>query len=295
DGSSGDGSSGDGSSGDGSSGDGSSGDGSSGDDSSGGGGSSDGSDNENEDSEIDTEPVLEEEIDDDDCDTSKEDLQKVFPNMSDSNAELLAHLINEKGADFGIDSDIDLWHFLSQAAAESGFESLNVMESLNYSTASLLPKRYSKFTMDSIAASQDSDLYYAPDYVGNPTGVANVAYCCVFSNGDVASGDGNKYRGKGLMQLTWKSNYIAFKNFYNEHFDPDIDPVTYPEIIASNDTLAILSGLWVYKTKVVDRITPLDSTTTVKDVTIKINGKSALGLDKRENYFQKVKDSINCL
>lgn len=232
--------------------------------------------------------------DEDDCNTSKDDLKKVFPNMSDSNAELLAYLINEKGADFGIDSKEDLWHFLSQTGHETGgFTTLNVTESTYWTTASKLAATYSKFTMDSTEAATNPNRYYAPDYLQNSSGVANIAMCCNHGNGDVESGDGYKYRGRGIIQLTWKGNYSAFKDWYNSQYEDQIDPVGDPDIISSNDTLGIISGMWYYKTKIVDNIT-IDSTTTVKKVTKKIN--SALKhLTDRENKFEKAKDSINCL
>ena len=238
-------------------------------------------------------PDTEEE--DDDCNTSKEDLKKVFPSMSDADAELLASIINDKGQDFGINSDEDLWHFLSQAGHETGgFNTLNVTESTYWTTASKLAGTYSRFTMDSIQASTNANKYYAPDYLQNSSGVANVAMCCKFGNGNVASGDGYKYRGRGLFQLTWKSNYQSFKTWYNNKYTSNIDPVGSPGILATNDTLSVLSGLWYYKTRVVDKIT-IDSLTTVDKVTIKINGKAKKGIADRKVKFKKAKDSINCL
>ncbi|ARV05944.1 hypothetical protein BTO04_04175 [Polaribacter sp. SA4-10] len=229
----------------------------------------------------------------DDCDTSKEDLKKVFPNMPDSKAETLAKIINDKGRDFGIDSDEDLWHFLAQAGHETGgFNKLSVTESTYWTTASKLAITYSKFTMDSLKAKSDKNLYYAPDYLKNSSGVANIAMCCKFGNGNVASGDGYKYRGRGIFQLTWKDNYKAFKTWYNNKYDPDIDPVSNPNIIASNDTLAVLSGLWYYKKRVVDKII-ISSLTSVSKVTKPINPKLK-GLKDRKKKFQKAKDSINC-
>ena len=230
--------------------------------------------------------------DEDDCDTSKEDLKKIFPNANDTDMQTLANVINHYGEDFDINSDEALWHFLSQAGHETGgFGSLQVTENLNYSTASLIPKTYpSKFTLDTIAA---SDKLYAGDYTGDAEALANVVYCCKYGNGDEDSGDGWKYRGRGIFQLTWKDNYSSFKTWYNDEYDPDIDPVTTPNIISNNDTLAILSGLWYYKTRVSDKIT-IDSTAAVKDVTEKINGKLKKGLKDRKERFQKAKDSITC-
>lgn len=230
----------------------------------------------------------------DDCNTSKEDLKKIFPSISDSNAELLAKVINEKGRDFGINTKEKLHHFLAQAGHETGgFNTLNVTESTYWTTASKLAKTYKKFTMDSTIAASKTNKYYAPDYLKNSSGVANVAMCCKYGNGNVDSGDGYNYRGRGIFQLTWKDNYKAFKTWYNNKYDPDIDPVSNPGIIASNDTLSILSGLWYYKTKVLDKII-VNSTTSVSKVTKPIN-QAKKGLKDRKKRFQKAKDSIKCL
>jgi putative chitinase len=231
---------------------------------------------------------------DDDCDTSKEDLKKIFPSASDSDMELLASVINDKGKDFGIDNAIKLQHFLAQAGHETGgFTTLNVTESTYWTTASKLAKTYSKFTMDSAQASTNANLYYAPSYLQNSSGVANIAMCCQYGNGNVESGDGYKYRGRGIFQLTWKDNYSAFKTWYNNKYDPDKDFVTNPGLVSSNDTIAILSGLWYYKTRVLDKIT-IDSTTTVSKVTIPINSAEK-GIKDRKAKFKKAKDSIKCL
>jgi putative chitinase len=156
-----------------------------------------------------------------------------------------------------------------------------------------LANTYTKFTTDSIEASTNPNLYWANDYLQNSSGVANVAMCCKYGNGNVASGDGYKYRGRGLLQLTFKGNYSDFKTWYNNKYDPDIDPVTTPSLLKTNDTLAILSGMWFYKKYVLDAIT-VDSTTTVKKVTKRINSGNK-GIDDRKARFKKAKDSINCI
>ena len=224
---------------------------------------------------------------DDDCNTSKEDLKKVFPNIPDNKAELLTKIINDKGQDFGITSDENLWHFLSQTGHETGgFNTLNVTEDLNYSVQNLLDNFSSRF-------SQTDTTKLDPDnYKYDAEKLSNYVYCCRMGNGNEASGDGWKYRGRGIKQLTGKYNYTRFKNWYNNKYNPNIDPVSSPNIISSNDTLAILSGLWYYKVRVVDKIT-IDSTTSVNKVTYAING-GYNGKQSRINYFNKIKDSINC-
>lgn len=73
----------------------------------------------------------------------------------------------------------------------------------------------------------------------------------------------------------------------------DEDFVSNPELLKNNDTIAILSALWFYKKRVIDNVS-IDSTTTVKKITKKVNG-GVNGLADRELRFQQAKDSINCL
>ena len=225
-----------------------------------------------------------------DCNTSKEDLKLMFPNANDANMELLAFMINNYGKDFGINTKEKLRHFLAQTGHETGgFITLNVTENLNYSTASLLPKTYAKFTTDTL---QEPTKKYAGYFIGNPQGLGNVAMCCKNGNGDSTSGDGWKYRGRGIMQLTWKNNYQSFKTWYNNKYNPDKDFVSNPDLVSTNDTFAIFSGLWYYKTRVIDKIT-IDSATLVKSITKKINGGDN-GLTDRQKRFDSAKSKIDC-
>ncbi len=229
-----------------------------------------------------------------DCDTSKEDLKKIFPNASDADMQTLATAINDYGKDFGIDTKEKLRHFLAQAGHETGgFTTLQVSESTYWRTASKLAKIYKRFTMDSTVAANNSDRYYAPDYLRNSSAVANIGMCCRIGNGNVESGDGYKYRGRGIFQLTGKANYKDFKTWYNNKYDPDLDFVTNPDLISNSDKLAIMSGMWYYKNRVLTTIT-IDSTTTVSQVTIPINDQEE-GIDDRKARFKKAQDSINCL
>ena len=68
--------------------------------------------------------------------------------------------------------------------------------------------------------------------------------------------------------------------------------MTNPNQVKSNDTIAILSALWYYKTSVLDKIT-VDSTTTSLAVTRKVNGGTN-GKKHRKELYEKAKDSIDC-
>ncbi len=75
-------------------------------------------------------------------------------------------------------------------------------------------------------------LFTDPDnYVRNPENLANLAYAHKGGNGSEESGDGYKYRGRGLIQLTLKDNYKAYTDLHNQHNPEDIqDFVENPDL-----------------------------------------------------------------
>jgi len=89
--------------------------------------------------------------------------------------------------------------FLAQCAHESG-GFVFLKENLNYKAASLRRVFPKYFTDDAIAA----------QYAGKPEMIANRVYANRMGNGDEASGDGWRYCGRGLIQLTGKNNYTFF-------------------------------------------------------------------------------------
>jgi len=201
----------------------------------------------------------------------------------------LADLINTFGGQFGLNTADKLRHFLAQAAAETGgFSTLNKTENLRYTTAERLVKVYpKKFSLT------DPSKHNPNDYLGNPQAVGNLVYSNRFGNGNEASGDGFLYRGRGLLQLTFKDNYIAFKDFYNNSFGDQIDPVSSPGIIASDTKLSVLSAMWFFKTNILDKMT-VNANTAVERISVKVNGGTN-GLPERKAYFNQAKSNINCL
>lgn len=86
--------------------------------------------------------------------------------------------------------------FLAQAAVESR-ELMDLEENLSYRAARLREIFPAKFATDEIAA----------QYAGKPEAIANRVYAGKGGNGDEASGDGWRYRGRGIFQITLKDNY----------------------------------------------------------------------------------------
>jgi putative chitinase len=107
-------------------------------------------------------------------------------------------------------------HFFGQTAHETGgFKAFS--ENLNYSAKGLL----------GIFKKYFSDAAVAAKYERKPEKIANRVYASRMGNGDEASGDGWKYRGRGALQLTGKSNYEAFAKWLGK-----------PELLESPDAVA---------------------------------------------------------
>ena len=107
--------------------------------------------------------------------------------------------LNKILPDYGIDTPQRIASFVAQAAHESGnFTALH--ENLNYRPETLR-KIFPKYFPDDATAAQ---------FAHNPEMIANRVYANRMGNGDEASGDGFRYCGRGLIQLTGKTNYQAF-------------------------------------------------------------------------------------
>jgi putative chitinase len=121
---------------------------------------------------------------------------------------------------FGITNVLRLAHFLSQCGHESaGFTA--VLENLNYSAERLKVKFAKYFPNNDYEA-----------YARNPVKIGCRVYANRNGNGDEASGEGYKYRGRGYIQLTGKRNYTSFAAFIGE------DTVNNPDLVATKYPLA---------------------------------------------------------
>lgn len=100
---------------------------------------------------------------------------------------------------YDINTPMRVAHFIAQCAHESGNFAF-IEENLNYRAASLRKIFPKYFPTDALAA----------QYEKQPERIANRIYANRMGNGDEASGDGWRYRGRGLIQLTGRDNYTFF-------------------------------------------------------------------------------------
>ena len=175
--------------------------------------------------------------------------------------------IPDTAAKFNITNNLRLAHFLSQCGHESGgFKA--VSENLNYS-ADGLKKIFGKYFPGNLNES----------YAKQPEKIASRVYGNRMGNGDEASKEGYKFRGRGYIQLTGKANYTKFTQFIGEDCvsNPDLVATKYP--LASAAFFFDSNKLWAICDKGADDA-------TVTSVTKRVNG-GTLGLSDRIKHFKE--------
>lgn len=179
--------------------------------------------------------------------------------------------LNETCEEFAIDTPFRIAGFLSNVAHESaGFKF--VKENLNYSAASLMRVWPTRFPT----------LEIAQRYAMQPEKIANRAYADRMGNGDEASGDGAKFLGRGLIQLTGKNNYVAYSLACNN------EALQHPEIVEQPRYAAESAG-WFWN---VNRLNTLADAQDVQGMCRRING-GYNGLDDRQMKYARLMDYFN--
>ncbi len=128
---------------------------------------------------------------------TKEQLKEMLP--KNPYIDQWYHALSEILPEYEINTPQRVAAFLAQCAHESG-GFVFLKENLNYRAPSLR-KVFPKYFPDDAIAAQ---------YANKPEMIANRVYANRMGNGDEASGDGFRYCGRGLIQLTGKNNYTFF-------------------------------------------------------------------------------------
>lgn len=131
-----------------------------------------------------------------------------------------------------IDTKLRVAAFLSQTTHESN-NYITLSENLNYRPESLIKVWPTRFNIGN-----------AWTYGRQPAAIANKVYAGRMGNGSESSGDGWKYRGRGILQITGKNNYIACSKYL---FNDD-RLVTNPDLVSADKKIAIGSACWFWIT-----------------------------------------------
>jgi len=154
--------------------------------------------------------------------------------------------------------------FLAQTAHESGGYNF-IKENLNYSAKGLMGTFKKYFPSEDIAK----------QYERQPERIANRVYANRMSNGDEASGDGYRFCGRGLIQLTGRANYTKFANDLGMSIE---DTVAYLE----TPNGAVASAGWFWDNNNLNQYCDSGDFVTL---TKRING-GTIGLEDRKHHFE---------
>jgi putative chitinase len=177
------------------------------------------------------------------------------------------HALEQALPDYDINTPQRVAAFIAQCAHESGgFRALK--ENLNYKAVTLR-KIFPKYFPDDATANHYASL------PNKQEAIANRVYGGRMGNGDETSGDGFRYCGRGLIQLTGKQNY---QNFADSIETPVED---IPEYLATFEG-AVQSACWFWEANNLNQWADKGDILTL---TKRING-GTIGLEDRKKHYE---------
>ena len=196
---------------------------------------------------------------------TKEQLKQLLP--KNPYIDYWHHALSQLLPDYEINTPQRIASFMAQCAHESG-EFTALKENLNYKPATLRKLFGKYFPTDELAN----------EYCAKPNkqeAIASRIYANRMGNGDEASGDGYKYCGRGLIQLTGKSNYVAFADSLQ------ITPEEASDYLATFEGAA-QSACWFWETNNLNKWADVGDILTL---TKRING-GTIGLEDRIAHYE---------
>jgi len=175
--------------------------------------------------------------------------------------------VNLNLPDYQIDTKLRVAAWIAQIGHESGSFKL-VVENLNYSADRLLqvfPYYFNSYDQ-------------AAQYAHNPEKIANRVYGSRMGNGNEASGDGYRFRGRGLIQLTGRENYTnCSQTMYG-----DLILLDQPDLLTETDG-AVRSACWFWNSR---NLNSYADGQDMREITRRING-GYNGMDDRMARYNK--------
>ena len=198
-------------------------------------------------------------------------LEQIMPQAQPDRIQRYTPALNAELEKYQINTPLREAHFIAQIAHESG-NFRWVVENLNYSAAALRSV-FGKYFPDDATAEA---------YARQPEKIANRVYADRMGNGDEASGDGWKYKGRGLIQLTGKDNYTNFGKASG------IDAVNNPDLLAEDANAAVSAAGWFWDMRKLNQYADADDILTI---TKRINGGTN-GLEDRKEFLARAKAAL---
>jgi len=204
------------------------------------------------------------------------DLKKMISDISSADAIKYAPVIEPAMKMFQINTSNRQRAFLAQMAHET-LNFSRVVENLNYSAAGLLKTWPTRFTKDT-----------AEKYAHHSEAIANHVYANRMGNGNEASGDGWKFRGRTGIMITGKDAYVAASKALGKDF------VKYPDLLATPE-FCMKAAAWWWKSQglneMADRLGGKNDTVAFNTISLKVNG-GKIGLKERLGLYDHIKEFL---
>ena len=198
-----------------------------------------------------------------------EQLYEINSKLNKKECEYYINALNLTLPSFDINTSLRICHFLAQIIHESGHLKYK-SENLNYSSKALC----------SVFSKYFKSIDIAEQYARKPEKIANKVYANRMGNGDESSGDGWKYRGRGLIQLTGYNNYKKCSEYL------EIDLINNPDLICNDPEVSIKAACWFWNSNSLNNFADKDDIITI---TKRINGGTN-GLEDRKRNLKLAKE-----
>lgn len=199
-----------------------------------------------------------------------DELRRILPTLpADKRAEFVP-LLQSAMDEFGITTRLRRAAFIAQIAHESGGLT-RFVENLSYTAKRLRQVFPKRFPSDAFAQGFDRQ----------PEKIANFIYAGRLGNGPTESGDGFRYRGRGVIQLTGRSNYKEFGGKVGLDLEGNPDQAATPAV-----AFRCAAAFWKAK-----GCNELADKGDFRGITLKING-GLIGLDDRQKLFDRCKQVL---
>jgi putative chitinase len=203
---------------------------------------------------------------------TRQELLAIMPGAAEVAARYLKPL-NDAMVQYSINTPARQAAFLAQLAHESA-ELTFVEENLDYSWERLRKVFPRYFSNDISAQSYDHEA----ERIGNRI------YANRLGNGDEASGDGYRYRGRGPMQVTGRENYRRCGQAIAINLEADPDRLAEPEI-------GCRAAAWYWHNRGLNTLADANDEAAFREITRRING-AFLGLEARITFWRRASETL---
>lgn len=196
-------------------------------------------------------------------------LKHLNPALPTERCALYAHVLDEACQVAGLSTPLRVCHFIAQVAQETGG-----LRSLVESTAYSDPAR-----LDAIFRNVQGIAHARRLIAQGKVAIGNTIYANKNGNGDIASGDGFRFRGRGFLQITGRANYRAIARIVGMPLEQE------PERLGEPEPAAQAAAIF-WRERGINKAADADDSSTV---TLLVNGPARHALDGRRQWLRKAK------